>query len=339
MAGDQMLTMEEPSFSSLLVNWRVIHPTNQVANQPLELGQPVSGQADIGPGVWDTGLKILRWTNFKDCWRKRFTVSWSYHRLKEDYRMTFSRSINSMDPLLLYHFLMNQLVSEETVDILVTWLDRKFCMKNYCLMKGFFTWSRHASTLGSKTGLDPRSGNSISFGTSSCDSNLSLSYHSNLLGIITFMKIIRRRVVTVTLQVPLNHWWSHLGQANEWIEKKFIQMVEGISCRGVYLGKDSKLLLFLLLSIRDKLLSPHFIRLLSGQSGSNERPGNNKRPQNNSSFNDPSPMGRTNNLTRSFYDHNSFLTNPVLTNYMISKLNQLNSIDNLSIDPFLTKGL
>lgn len=94
------------------------------------------------------------------------------------------------------------------------------------------------------------------------------------------------------------------------IEKKFIEIIEGISCRGVYLGKDSKLLLFILLSIRDNLLSPHFVRLLSGQC-----------------------------TTRIYYDHNSFLTNPVLTNYFISKLNQLNSVENLFVDNFLTKGL
>lgn len=110
-----------------------------------------------------------------------------------------------------------------------------------------------------------------------------------------------------------NELKTHLiePKKNNWIEKKFIEIVEGISCRGVYLGKDSKLLLFLLLAIRDKLLSPHFIRLLAGQSSS----------------------------TRLYYDHNSFLTNPVLTNYMIAKLNQLNQIENLFVDPFLTKGL
>lgn len=93
------------------------------------------------------------------------------------------------------------------------------------------------------------------------------------------------------------------------IRRKFIEIIEGINSHAMYRGKDAKALMFVAISIRNKLLAPHFIRLLSW-----------------------SP------LATQFYQVNSFLTNPVLTVALVQLLVKLNQV-NIHTDSAVTKGM
>ena len=93
------------------------------------------------------------------------------------------------------------------------------------------------------------------------------------------------------------------------IDRKFIEIVENINSLAVFWGKDSKMCLFLTIALRDKLLAPHFIRLLSWPS-----------------------------LAKQFFDPVSFVTDASLTKYFIDVLSKTNEVD-IVIDDAATKGI
>jgi len=92
-------------------------------------------------------------------------------------------------------------------------------------------------------------------------------------------------------------------------DRRFIELVDDVSTHAIYFGKDSKVALFLLLSMREKLLSPHFLRLLSWPS-----------------------------LAKQFYDHPSFVTDSNLIMFLIQLFSKFNQVD-IPTDPCITKGL
>jgi hypothetical protein len=92
-------------------------------------------------------------------------------------------------------------------------------------------------------------------------------------------------------------------------DRKFIDIVDNINSMAVFWGKDGKLCLLLTIALRDKLLAPHFVRLLSWPS-----------------------------LAKQFYEPVSFVTDQSLITFLIQVMSKTNTID-LSIDSVVTKGL
>ncbi|KAI1287335.1 DENN domain-containing protein 5B [Halotydeus destructor] len=93
------------------------------------------------------------------------------------------------------------------------------------------------------------------------------------------------------------------------INSKFLCVVEDISNKAHKWGKDGKLTLFLAIALREHLLVPHFISLLSKS-----------------------------HLVHQFYDTNSFLVSPTRTNCLIHIMSSLTPFS-IHIDPALTKNL
>jgi hypothetical protein len=90
---------------------------------------------------------------------------------------------------------------------------------------------------------------------------------------------------------------------------RFITLVDEISSKASCWGKEGKFTLFLLISLRDRLLGPHFLRLLS-------------RPS----------------TAQQFYDSNSFLRELTLNTFLNQILTSFNEM-RLIVEPSLTKGL
>lgn len=93
------------------------------------------------------------------------------------------------------------------------------------------------------------------------------------------------------------------------MKEKFINLIDSIGTKGANLGKDGKFMLFLIIALRDHLLSPHFVRILSKPS-----------------------------LAQHYYEANSFLRDLNLITFLLQILNTFNEMK-LLIDPSLTKGL
>lgn len=101
---------------------------------------------------------------------------------------------------------------------------------------------------------------------------------------------------------------SHV-HINKKFDKRFVELVETISLKAPNVGKDGKMLIFLAVSLRDHLLNPHFVRLLS-------------RP----------------NLAKQFYENSSFFLNTARTAFLIQILATLDDTK-VPIDSSFTKGL
>lgn len=92
-------------------------------------------------------------------------------------------------------------------------------------------------------------------------------------------------------------------------DRNFIDIVDNINSQAVFFGKDGKLSLLLTIALRDKLLSPHFLRLLSWPS-----------------------------LAKQFYEPLSFVTDPSLVMFLIQVMSKINALETV-IDSSATKGL
>lgn len=92
-------------------------------------------------------------------------------------------------------------------------------------------------------------------------------------------------------------------------ERRFVELVDAIANRAANWGKDGKMLLFLTVSLRDHLLGPHFVRILSKPS-----------------------------LAKQFFDGSSFLVNAQRLAFLVQILSTFDDMKIL-IDASLTKGL
>jgi len=92
-------------------------------------------------------------------------------------------------------------------------------------------------------------------------------------------------------------------------DRKFIEIVDNINSLAVFWGKDAKLCLLLTIALRDRLLSPHLLRLLSWPS-----------------------------LAKQFFEPTSFVTDQSLMMFLIQVMSNTNQVD-IIIDSAATKGI